>query len=296
MENNDRKEFIGGSDIGAVLGISPWKTPLQLWMEKVGEVEPADLSDNEAVEMGTELEETVARMFTKRTGKAVRRAPGYYTHKEYPFMRCQVDRLVTGTDELLECKTASLWKEKDWSGEEIPATYIAQVQWQMMITGRPTGWIAVLIGGQKFVWKELKADKEFHEMMVEKAKQFWQMVQDRVAPMAILGDDDALLALHPKNNDQMALVEYMNEAIAQRQSLSGQIEAMKAEKELLEVKIKECIGDNLGIKTSMYTATWKEQGRKSIDADALKLDGLYDVYSRETKTRVLRIAAAKEKK
>ena len=160
----ERKSYIGGSDIAAVMGMSRWKTPLQLWAEKTGKVEQPDLSNVEAVEMGSELEETVARMFTKRTGKKVRRAPKDYTYKhsskgggvdidaEFSFIRCQVDRLVEGTDELLECKTASAWKEKEWEDEEIPAEYILQVNWQLGITGRSIGHIAVLIGGQKLVY------------------------------------------------------------------------------------------------------------------------------------------------
>ena len=113
----DRKSFIGGSDIAAVMGMSRWVTPLQLWSEKTGKVEAPDLSDNQAVEMGIELEESVARLWTKRTGRKVRRAPKNYTHKKFDYMRCQVDRLVEGTDELLECKTASAWKLKEWEGE-----------------------------------------------------------------------------------------------------------------------------------------------------------------------------------
>jgi len=158
----DRTKFIGGSDIAAVMGMSRWVTPLQLWSEKTGKIEPKDLSDNEAVEMGTELEETVARIFTKRTGKKVRRAPKNYTHPDNDFIRCQVDRLVEGTDELLECKTASAWKEKEWEGEEIPAEYILQVQWQLGITGRKVGHIAVLIGGQKFLYKASFFQAHFH--------------------------------------------------------------------------------------------------------------------------------------
>ena len=97
----NRNEFLGGSDIAAVMGMSRWKTPLKLWAEKTGKLPLPDLSDVEAVELGTDLEEFVAKKFTQKTGKAVRRSPKYYQHPDYPYMVAHVDRLVTGTDELL---------------------------------------------------------------------------------------------------------------------------------------------------------------------------------------------------
>ncbi len=165
MQN--RKDFIGGSDISAVMGVSRWCTPLQLWAEKTGEVEPEDISEKEHVHFGHVLEDVVAKEFEQRTEKKVRRSPQIYQDNTLPYMRCQVDRLVTGTDELLEAKTCSAWGAKDWEGEEIPIEYILQVSWQLMITGRKVGYIAVLIGGQKFVWKEIKADyKLFGDMNI----------------------------------------------------------------------------------------------------------------------------------
>ena len=137
----DRKTFIGGSDIAAVMGMSKWKSPLQLWAEKTGRIEPDDLSGIEAVELGTELEDFVAKKFERKSSLKVRRAPKRYICKQFDFMSCQVDRLIEGTDFLLEVKTCSAWLAKDWEGEEIPKDYILQVLWQLGITGRSKGFI-----------------------------------------------------------------------------------------------------------------------------------------------------------
>ena len=285
----ERKGFIGSSDIGTILGLNPYCTPLMLWMQKTGKVEQPDLTGVEAVEMGTELEETVARLFTKRTGKAVRRSPKNYTMPNANWMRCQVDRLITGTDELLECKTASLRKEKDWDGEDIPASYIAQVMWQLMITGRKVGWIACLIGGQKFVYKQIAADEEFFATMRDKAESFWSMVQSDTAPMAVYGDDEALLALHPKDNEQVQNLQEFETAVAHRQELSGQIEALKAEKEMIEVRIKEVIGDNLGFKTEKYKVLWSPYEQSRVEVALLKADGVYEKYAKTISSRRLTV-------
>ena len=252
-----RRDYIGGSDIAAVMGVSRWKTPLQLWAEKTGAVEPEDISQKEYVEMGHELEETVARLFTKRTGKKVRRAPKNYTSKDYEFMRCQVDRLVEGTDELLEAKTASLWKEKEWEGEEIPIEYILQVQWQLMITGRAVAHIAVLIGGQKFVYKQLAADFELFDKMEQAAIIFWNMVKENIAPVAQAEDNTFIVNLFPNaGNNIREASQDVTEAIAQIQLTKAEIITLEKVKKELEAKLKAIIGDAQGIRTPEYTAKW----------------------------------------
>jgi len=290
----ERKGFIGGSDISAVMGMNRWKTPLQLWSEKTGKIESPDLSGNEAVEMGTELEETVARMFTKRTGKKVRRAPKNYQHPKRDWMRCQVDRLVVGTDELLECKTASAWKEKEWEDEEIPTEYILQVNWQLGITGREIGHIAVLIGGQKFLYKEIEFDPELFDNQEKAAIIFWQMVKDDQAPLA-MGDDNAfMIEIHPESDEQLQDVEEMNASIALLQQLKATIKDTLEQKDEVEAKLKQVIGDNLGIQTSDYKITWKKQTTKRLDQKNLKEEQpeIYNRYAYDSDSRVLRVRKA----
>jgi putative phage-type endonuclease len=288
----DRTGFIGGSDISAVMGMNRYTTPLQLWSEKTGKLEPKDLSDNEAVEMGHELEETVARMFTKRTGKKVRRAPKNYTHKEFDYMRCQVDRLVEGTDQLLECKTASLWKEKEWEEEEIPMEYILQVNWQLGITGRTIGHIAVLIGGQKFVYKEIKFDKLVFTSQEVAAGAFWNMIQDKTPPVAMSEDNKFLVELHPKEqSEELQEMQELNDSVALVQQLKATIKDTIDQKNEVEAKLKQVIGYNTGIVTDEYKVTWKAQHSMRLDAKLLKEEQpeIYNRYAVPSETRVLRV-------
>lgn len=253
----DRRKFIGGSDIAAVMGVSRWTTPLQLWSEKTGKVDAPDLSDNEAVEMGIELEETVARMFTKRTGKKVRRAPKNYTHPDFDYLRCQVDRLVEGTDELLECKTAGAWKAKEWEGEEIPTEYILQVNYQLGITGRRIGHIAVLIGGQKFLYKEILFDDGLFRDQVNAANNFWHMVQHNIPPVAEAADNSFIVELHPKAGSKIkAATQDIIDAIALLQQTKAQIIDLESTKKEIEARVKAVIGDNLGLDTPEYLIKW----------------------------------------
>jgi putative phage-type endonuclease len=289
----NRTGFIGSSDIAAIMGLSRWKSPLQLWAEKTGEVEPADLSDVEHVQLGTELEDFVAKKFERETGLKPRQAPHIYQHAEHGYMRAQVDRIITGTDELLECKTCSAWKAKEWEGEEIPGEYILQVMWQLGLSRRSVGHIACLIGGQSFKYKKISFDAGIYNDMIIAAKDFWQMVAQKTPPMAVGMDNNFMVELHPTHDDQIQQVQEMNDAIATIQQLKGSIKELGLQKDELEAKVKAVIGDNLGIRTGEYQATWKTQVSKRVDTQAIKDAGLFEKYSKETETRVLRIGKDK---
>jgi putative phage-type endonuclease len=279
----ERKGFLGGSDISAVMGVSRWKTPLQLWAEKTGEVEPADLSENQAVQLGIELEEFCAKKFEKETGMKVRRAPQVYTSKENPFMSCQVDRLITGTDELLEIKTCSAWKEKEWEGEEIPQEYILQISWQLMITGRRIGHVCVLIGGQKFVYKKIEADPELFRKMTDAAITFWSMVQTKTPPVTEAADNKFMVELYPSAGELIkAAAQDVTDAVAMLQQTKAQIIALEETKDEIEAKLKAVIGDAQGVKTEEYLVKWINI--KGSTFTVCKKDG-----------RMLRITKNKEK-
>jgi putative phage-type endonuclease len=253
----DRKGFIGGSDIAAVMGVSRWKTPLQLWAEKTGQVEPEDISTKEYVELGSELEDFIAKRFEKVTGIKVRQAPQLYKRQDFPWMACQVDRLVTGTDELLECKNASAWKEKEWEGQDIPVEYILQVSWQLMVTGRKVGYIAVLIGGNKFIWKKIEADEELFGKMKDAAIAFWEMVEKKIPPVAEAADNRFMVELYPTGNSQMKeATQDVVDAVKMLQQTKAQIIEMERTKDEIEAKIKAVIADANGIITPEFTIKW----------------------------------------
>ena len=303
----NRNEFLGGSDIAAVMGMSRWKTPLKLWAEKTGKLPLPDLSDVEAVELGTDLEEFVAKKFTQKTGKAVRRSPKYYQHPDYPYMVAHVDRLVTGTDELLECKTASFFKKDEWENDDIPQEYILQVMWYLGITGRKIGHIAVLIGGQSFKYKQIEFDSELFETMVEAAKEFWQHVKDDTPPAVMPDDDETLkdlysehtevmIELYPENEETTQAVQTFEDKVAYLQEVKGHIKNLQDEQKEIETAIKDIIKDNLGIKTPKYVVSWKSQCKTNFDTKLFKElhSDLYEEFSSTTSYRVMRIKANKE--
>lgn len=302
----DRHKYIGGSDIAAIMGMSRWKTPLKLWAEKTQKLPMADLSNIEAVELGTDLEEFVAQKFSQKTGKAVRRAPKEYTHKDYPYMHAHIDRLVTGSEELLECKTASFFKKDEWEDDEIPQEYILQVMWYLGITGRKIGHIAVLIGGQSFKYKQIEFDAELFNTMVEAAKEFWDCVQNDTPPAVMPDDDETLkdmysdhsevmIELYPDKEENKVAMEALEEKIAYLQEIKAHQKNLEAERKEIETALKDIIKGNLGIKTLKYSITWKNQkGQYSYDKEAMQADGVFNKYATQGINRVLRVNKNKD--
>lgn len=266
----NRSDFIGGSDIAAVMGMSRWQTPLGIWAEKTGKLmNKLDEEKPEYVTLGQELESFVADKFSKETGKKVRRDTRDFTHPEYPFLVAHIDRRITGSDEILECKTASAWKEKEWLGEEIPTEYILQVQWYLGITGMKKAYLAVLIGGQKFRWKVVDFDQDLFDTMVKAAVHFWrEYVEKNVQPIAIANDNATLYELYPDSDVDKAITWEGDEEIEVNQLLDSRAAGIQAKKEIdvelkdIEAKIKQKLGEAEKGRTGQYTVTWKTQHRK----------------------------------
>lgn len=303
----NRQSYIGGSDIAVVMGESRFKTPLQLWLEKTGKVEMPDLSKNQNVRMGNILEQVVADLFTEETGKVVRQAPKGYTHPEYDYMVAHIDRIITGTDELLECKTCNAFKKEEWEDNNIPDEYILQVQWYLGITGRKKGYIAVLIGGVDFKYQVVEADPTLFSYMVECAKDFWNKVQNNIPPELTDGDDvtmknlyakeqsDIIVELFPETQELAEKVIDIEEAIAHRQQLVA--EKLDCEKEIkgIDAKLQNVIQDCLGLKTPNYQVTWKTQkGSYIYDREQMTADGVFNKYASQIEYRRMTIKNLKK--
>lgn len=299
METLDRSKFIGGSDISAIMGLSRWSTPMGVWAIKTGLVDSPDLSENEAVQLGIELEDFVARKFVKKSGIEVHSENLEVVHKDYPYMVGHLDRW-TADGLPMECKTASAWKLTEWEGQDIPQEYLLQFMWYLGLAGKQRGWIAVLIGGQKFIYKQVEFNQVLFDKMVEAAKSFWEnYVLAEVAPMAIAGDKDLMAQIYPESNDSVKLLTgdeeiELNSLVDERGGGKEQLELVSKEVERIENRIKQILGESGSAETGQYKVTWKSQSRTSVDSDALKNAGLYDKYSITKSIRVLRAVGRKD--
>lgn len=166
-----RSKGIGGSDAGVICGLNPWKSKLELYLDKIGEIPPVE--ENEFMYWGNVLEDVVAQEFSKRTGLKVQRKNSIIRSTEFPFMLANIDRKIVGIREGLECKTANAFTKSKWDDGKIPDSYIAQIQHYMSVTCFEAWWVAVLIGGNEFRYQRVERDKEFIEMLIHLESDFW---------------------------------------------------------------------------------------------------------------------------
>jgi len=265
--NKDRSRMIGGSDISAIMGMNRWCTPLQLWAKKKGKIKDEGQKP-EYLEIGTELEEYVSRKFMQKTGFKLRRDERDFTHPDYPYMQAHIDRWICGEDALFEAKTASMYKEKEWADDEIPIEYIMQVNWYCGIVGKAVGYIAVLIGGQKFVWKKMDFDRKLFDKQVIAARDFFcRFIDGDEIPMA-MGDDNPFMAeLYPDGSQPPIKFEghdcvELDMWIEERQGGKQAIVEAKKEVDAIEAKIKQKLGEAEAGETDQYRITWRTVEKK----------------------------------
>ena len=290
----ERQKGIGGSDVGAILGVNKYKTPFQIYLEKTQEIKEVQES-SEAAYWGTELEDMVAKEFSKRTGKKVRRDTKHFVSKRYPFMVANIDRRVVGEKAILECKTVNQFGAKEWEGEEIPASYLVQVQHYIYVTEVEKAYIACLIGGQKFIWKEIKRDDELIKMIINAEKDFWKLVEEKTPP-ALDGSSAAEKYLKERFKDvqegtKVALDSEHKEMIEEYLNLKEQIKELKQETKALENSLKLKIGDNEVGYIDNFLVNWRGYLRTSIDSEKLKEEQpeIYDKYLKKSKYRKFEI-------
>ena len=184
-----RKSGIGGSDAAAAVGLSPYMSPLELWLIKTGRdanlPRPDPQDTTEPVFWGALLEPIVAASYTKQTGNKVRRVNAVLRHPTIPFLLANVDREVVGCHDvqLLECKTAGEFGARLWR-DGVPEYVQLQVQHQLAVTGKQAADVAVLICGQKLEVHRVMRDDELIARLIELEAAFWRFVETDSPPPA----------------------------------------------------------------------------------------------------------------
>jgi len=293
-----RRKGIGGSDASIVLGLNKYKTPFELWLEKTGQVTPQS-STSEAAYFGTLLEDLVAKEFEKRSGKKVRKRNAMFQHQEHEFLIENIDRFVVGEKAILECKTASAYLAKEWENDEIPEAYIVQMQHYLGVLGPEykKGYFAVLIGGQKFIWKEIERDDELIEMIFASEIDFWNNYVLKGEPPALDGSSAAekFLKERYKETDSSKVVQLgssYKSKIEEYQSLKETIEQLEDQKKAIENELKNELKDAEIGYAGNYEVQWKPRVSNRVDTKLLK-EKFPNIYEQVLKTSTARYFSIK---
>lgn len=265
---DDRRTGIGGSDVAPILGLSKWRTPLDVYLEKRGE--SVEQTDNEPMRWGRALEPVIRQAYCDATGRSVF-VPGMMRHAEHRHMIANVDGIADGF-RLFEAKTARTaegWGEPGTG--EIPDAYLLQVQHYMVVTSTPIADVAVLIGGQDFRIYTVDSDDELQAAIIEAEAAFWQRVQDAQPPEPITFADAVARFGKAAATGTVEATEEVARAVQAINLARSQIKLLEAEEEAAKAIVMKALGDagdtlTLAGKT---LATWKlAKAPERFDANA----------------------------
>lgn len=258
----ERLTGLGGSDIGAILGLSKYKTPVDVWLQKTGRAK--DDESSLPARFGIWAEEFVASEYVLREGRKVERYKKMMRHESAP-MLAHVDRLVIPegrgqafarrtheifADTVLECKTANAFVAMDkneWGPDgtdQVPMSYLVQTVSYTAITKCPYADLAVLFGNMDFRVYHIKRDLDLEEEVIARSTEWWNnyVVKD-VPPPAMTADDIKLLFPRSYEGRSVEAEPQIVEALNELRQVSIDLSDNLGAKKTLEVLIKDFMKD-----------------------------------------------------
>lgn len=289
-----RQAGIGGSDASCIAGLNPWKSAIQLYMDKKEE-DPQEVKSLR-MELGNRLEGLVAELFTEETGLKVRNVNGILKNDKYPYALANIDRAIVGEKAFLECKTTNSYALKEWE-EGVPAHYEIQCLHYMAITGATHCYIAALIGNSDFIWHKIERDEETIDYLMQIEKDFWEnnILKDTV-PMPDGSDaySEYLKKKYDKSNGQVIelhLLENGPDKLSRYDEIVSDIKALESEKKLIEQEIQFHMEDFEVATVGDRKITWKTSNRNTIDSKKLKseMPEIAQQYTKTSTSRTFRV-------
>lgn len=292
-----RKTGIGGSDASVVCGINKYRSPVELWLEKTGQLPYQEA--NEAAYWGTQLEHVVRSEFTKRTGIEVKLVKQLLQSEEHPFMQANLDGICEHPDYgtcIFEAKTASAYKSNEWENG-IPAEYMLQIQHYMSVTGYKGTFIAVLIGGNTFKWKYIERDDEIIEMLIHLEADFWEHIVNNTPPPldGSEASEKFLSDRYPESIPQSRIIlpPEADVLIKEYDKETAILNEAAERRQRAENLLKEMLGDNESGTSENRIISWKSIFQERLDSKSLRAEypDLYKKYVNRISYRKFSIRA-----
>ena len=293
-----RKGYIGASEAAAACGLSPWKTPYELWTDKTSAI-VVD-AQNARMEWGSRLESVVMLKYLEdlppEAGTLEAPCP-FQVSSEYSWMGCTPDGLLP--DRVVEIKTAGLGQAREW-GEEgtdaVPLQYLLQVTHQMIVTGRRKADIPVLIGGNDYRVYSVDLDEELANLLITREREFWQHVENKTPP-EVRTIADAVSRWPKDSGVAVVATQEIADAVVRLAEVKAQQETLEKDADALSLAIRTCMAEASVLTDSAGTqlASWKSQVRIQFLYAEFKRahPDLYAQFSAKIPSRVFRLSKGK---
>lgn len=285
-----RRTGIGSSDMAAVLGMSRYRSELDVWADKVGDVDLDNDAAGEAARWGNLLEDIVAREWAERQNSrtaallpplTVRRV-GTIANVDRRHMLCDLDRLVVGCPDharcALEVKTRSAWKADEWKDGAIPDDVEAQVMQQLAVTGLDAIHVAALVGGQRLESRLVLPDADYIADLHAVADSFWTNHVLTGAPPAISSLDllvEHLSRLAPPKGVEADLDDVEQRELVHLSHIAAEAARTETAGKEATAKIKALIGEDATdvVIDGVTWWTWRPQNAaRKLDRDKIAAD------------------------
>lgn len=313
-----RRKGVGGSDVAAALGLSPYRTKRELYYDKIG-VEPIVEGADKSItfQIGHLLEDVVAQIFEKKTGLSVYRDQTMYQHPLYPFMLADVDRFIhmpDGSTAILECKTAHYDTQYLWANDGVPRHYELQVRHYMSVMNIDVAYIACLFSNSEkdFVWRKIERDLDEEENTILQLQDFWtRYVCNRVEPPLNEKPDMVLDALRryygpadtsaPRMTIAASFIPALEQIIllkAEKSDLESRVRKLDSQIKAIYAPVAELMGPTCAAtcadKNVSFNITFNPQYRAGVSKDKLSVlkaqyPDIYEEFVDTTECRIFKL-------
>lgn len=300
-----RKQGIGGSDTAAIMGLSNRAGPLAIYFDKRNPAVEDDPTQDEAAYWGHRLEEVCAQEFASRSGYSVVNPRCMFQHPEYPWLLATPDRFAVNLPlgkpaELagVEIKTRSAFVADQFEGT-LPRDVYCQVNHYMCVLGMDHYWVAVLVGGQKFMHARVELDRPFVEEIVNRTGEFWHKnVLASNPPPADASDDttQAIKAAFPEGSPKAVKIDDVLGMELQRYvEINAELADLDKEKEAIANRARMALGEaEAGSWNGREVVTWKTGWRDVVDLPALYLEHAAWVEKHTSRVPQRRLSVSKK--
>lgn len=278
----ERKKSLGGSDMGAVLGMNSYTSPMAVWMDKTGRL--PEKEQTEWMRLGTDLEDYVAQRFCEVSGLKVTKDNSTWRNDKYPHLHMNPDRRVVGQKAGVECKIVSQLNERKYKGGEFPDSYYAQCCTYLCVSEFDRWYLAALILGKgiriyqltripndtKPDWcdESVYVDDEELTALGNTAEWFWGFVERDTPPPADGHPQTgaALVTLYPDSMDECIGIGSFERDLDNYFRLKEQLKSIEMTIDGIENRIKAHLGECARGEGEKYKVSWKTQTRSTFDS------------------------------
>ncbi|MBQ2396505.1 MAG: YqaJ viral recombinase family protein [Bacteroidales bacterium] len=267
-----RKQYIGGSDSAAVLGMNSYKSRYTLWAEKTGRI--PEFAGNLATDVGTYFEDFIAKRFEQETGKKVRKEMHSIFNDKYPWAIANVDRVIVGEDAILECKFTDSLNLKRYKNGEFPDRFYVQCVHYLAITGKKKAYLAVLIGNKEFKVFEIYRDEAEIDALMAEEKAFMELIKTDTAPDTdgTNSTTETIKTIYADSNEDSVNLFAYEDALNQYMAVQTQIKELEAIKDEMANKVKVFMGEAGKGETDRFKVSWTSSERNTFDSKTFASD------------------------